>query len=258
MLSSNVMHGDFALILFFLGVVVPWLGRRRVRQLLELPQTTKMDRLTLYASTIAFQWLAAAIIVWRANARGIHAAQLGLAIPNLGLTIAASIFLAGLILVSQLVSLRRLAMHPEEIGGILPQLALKVFPQDAIERLVFFALVSTVAVCEELIYRGFVQFVFQSWFRGLILAGILGSAALFALAHLYQGRSGLVSTFVLGTLFSAIRVWTGSILAPTVAHFVADLSAGFLAPSRLRAALAEAARDESRAVTSSSALMLLL
>jgi uncharacterized protein len=257
MLSSNVMHGDFALILLFLGVVVPWLGRRRVRQLLQFPHTTKMDRLTLYASTIAFQWLAAAVILWRANARGIRAAQLGLAVPNLGLTIAASIFLAGLILGSQLVSLRRLAMHPEEIRGILPQLALKVFPQDGVERLVFFALVSTVAVCEELIYRGFVQLVFQSWFRGLILAGILGSAALFALAHLYQGLSGLASTFVLGILFSAIRAWTASILAPTVAHFVADLSVGFLAPNRLRAALAETAHGESKAVTQNPQVLLI-
>jgi len=231
------MHWDFTLILLFLGFAVPWLGRRRIRQLLELPQTTKMDRLALYASTIAFQWLTAAIVLWRTNAHGIRAAQLGLAIPNPQLTIAVSVLLAALILASQLFSLRRLVARPEEIKGVVPQLALKIFPQDNVERLVFFALVSTVAVCEELIYRGFVQLVFQSWAGGKVIAGITGSAALFALAHLYQGRRGLISTSFIGLLFAIIRAWTGSLLATLIAHFVADLTIGLLAPSRLRGAL---------------------
>ena len=252
MFSSSVMHWDFALILLFLGVAVPWLGRRRIRQLLELPQTTKMDRLALYASTIAFQWLAAAMVLWRTNAYGIRAAELGLAIPNARLTIAVSIVLAAMILASQLLSLRRLAARPEEIQGVVPQLALKIFPQDNVERLVFFALVSTVAVCEELIYRGFVQLLFQSWFGGWVIAGIIGSAALFALAHLYQGRRGLLSTSIIGLLFSAVRAWTGSLLAPLIAHFVADLTVGLLAPTRLRAALG------SRVVEHSSVPLLLI
>ena len=74
------------------------------------------------------------------------------------------------------------------------------------------------------------------------MVGIVGSAAIFALAHLYQGRRGLVSTSVIGLLFSAIRAWTGSLLAPLVAHFVADLAAGLLAPRKLGVALAS--RDQ--------------
>ena len=235
------MPWDFALILVFLAVALPWLGRRRIRQLFAMPQTSKMDRLSLYASTIGFQWLAAGVILWRTNAHGIRAAQLGLAIPSPQITIAVAIVLSTLILLNQIFSLRRIASSPSEIKGILPQLALKVFPQDDVERLAFFALVSTVAACEEIIYRGFVQFVFQSWPGGGVMLGIIGSAAFFALAHLYQGRRGLLSTSVVGLLFSAIRAWTGSLLAPLVAHFVADLAAGFLAPRKLRAALA--ARD---------------
>jgi uncharacterized protein len=238
MLLSTVMHWDFALILLFLGAVVPWLGRRRIRQLLELPRTTKMDRLTLYASTIAFQWLAAFVVLWRTSAHGIPAARLGLAIPRPQLTIVASLVLAALFLASQLASLRRLVARPAEIHGIVPQLALKIFPQDNLERLIFFALVSTVALCEELIYRGFVQLIFESMFGGLIVAGIIGSAAMFALAHLYQGRRGLVTTSIVGLLFSTIRALTGSLLAPMVAHFVADLTVGLMAPGRLRTALA--------------------
>jgi hypothetical protein len=56
------MHWDFALMLLFLGIAVPVLGRRRVRQLMQIPSTTKMDRLSLYATTLAFQRISAGII----------------------------------------------------------------------------------------------------------------------------------------------------------------------------------------------------
>jgi uncharacterized protein len=235
------MHLDFALILVFLGVVVPLLGRRRVRHLMLLSETTKRDRLTLYASTIAFQWLAAAVVLWRTGAHGISAAALGLAIPNVALTVIVTVCLSGLIIANQILGLRQLSKQPEAAQGILPQLALKIFPQDAPERLVFFAVVATVSVCEELIYRGFVQRVFQDWSNNLVVVGILGSAAMFGIAHLYQGRRGLISTLVVGLIFSTIRWWTGSLLPPLVAHFIADLLAGFLAPSRLRSAAASVA-----------------
>jgi len=237
MFSSILMPWDFALILIFLAVAVPWLGRRRMRQLLAMPETTKIDRLSLYASTIAFQSLAAALILWRSSAHRISALELGLAIPRPFLTIVAAVALSALILLNQISSLRRLARDPSVIKGLLPELALKVFPQDEVERLAFFALVTTVAVSEEVIYRGFLQFLFESRSGGLMAVGIVGSAIMFALAHLYQGRSGLLSTSILGLVFSAVRALTASLVAPMMAHFVADLAAGLLAPGKVRAAL---------------------
>lgn len=232
------MHWDFALILIFLATAVPWLGRRRIRQLMQLQETTKLDRLALYASTVAFQWLAAAVVLWRTHAHGIRPAQLGLALARPSLTVSVSVALALLILANQLLSLRRLVARSADIHGFLPQLALKVLPQDDVERLAFLALVSTVALCEELIYRGFIQRVFQDWAGGAAAAAVLASASFFALAHLYQGRRGLASTFSVGILFSVVRAWTRSLLPPIIAHFIADLVIGWVAPARLRAALA--------------------
>lgn len=233
MISSEGMHWDFALILLFLGTAVPWLGRRRVRQLMQMPQTTKQDRLLLYASTIAFQWVAAGVILWRTGAHGISLASLGFQIPNRALVALVTVLLAVLILVNQLVSLRRISRGTGDQEGILPELARKVFPQDFGERVVFLAVVMTVSLCEELVYRGFAQYVFGNvW--GIALAGVLASAALFALAHAYQGKKGIIATFIVGLLFSAARGWTGSLLPPILAHFLADFMAGMLAPSRLR------------------------
>lgn len=228
------MHWDFAILLIILAAAVPLLGRRRVRQLMLLPATSKSDRLALYASTIAFQWIAVAVIRWRTFAHGIGAPQLGLALPKPALTLAAAILLAILFLANQLISLRHMKLTADDSQGLLVELARKLFPQDASERLAFFALVVSVAICEELIYRGFVQRVFQDWSGNDALVGIAASAVFFSLAHLYQGRRGMVSTLIVGLLFSAVRDVTGSLLAPIFAHFVTDLTVGILAPMRLR------------------------
>jgi membrane protease YdiL (CAAX protease family) len=230
------LHWDSAFILGVLAFVVPVMGRRRVRALLALPDTTKLDRLSIYASTIAFQWLAAALVLWRTIRHGITPAQLGISLGHGYLITATTVILSALLLLNQIASARRIKSDPSALHSGTVQLALKVFPRDGIERLAFAALVTTVAVCEEFIYRGFAQYVFQDWSRSLLI-GILGSALLFSFAHLYQGKRGLVSTFAVGLLFSGIRAWTGS-LAPTIAaHFVADLSIGLLAPRYIQEVL---------------------
>jgi uncharacterized protein len=232
------MHWDFALILIFFSTAVPLLGLRRIRHLMRMPETTKRNRLALYASTVVFQWFAFAVILWRVRAHQVPLLDLALAVPRPGLTAIVTILLSVFVLAYQLASLRAISTHPELVRGMLPQIALKIFPQDSTERIAFFAVVVTVAICEEWIYRGFAQRVFQDWSGGMILAGVAGSALMFALAHLYQGPRGVFTTLIVGALFSVIRVWTGSLLAPLVAHFITDIVAGFLAPPRFRKALA--------------------
>jgi len=230
------VHWDFALILAVLAFVVPVMGRRRVRALLKLPDTTKLDRLSIYASTIAFQWLATVLVFWRTIHHGIMPAQLGVTLSHSYLTITITVVLCTLVLLNQIASVRRIKADSTAFRSETVQLALKVFPRDGVERLAFLALVITVAICEEFIYRGYVQYVIQDWSH-LLLVGIFGSALLFSFAHLYQGRRGLVSTFAVGLLFSGLRAWSGS-LAPTIAaHFVADLSIGLLAPRHIQEAV---------------------
>jgi len=234
------MHWDFALIVIFFAVAVPLLGRRRIRRLLAAPETTKSDRLRLYASTITFQWIAVAIIIWRARFHGISMADLGLAVPTPALTAIVSICLTGLVLANQIVSLKRLSTHPQEAQGQLQQVAVRIFPRDSSERFAYFVLVTTVALCEEFIFRGFFQRIFEDCIGGLVFAGIACAAALFAISHLYQGRRGVVVTFIVGVIFSVIRAWTGSLLPTALAHFSADLIVGLMAPAKIRSAQLQA------------------
>jgi membrane protease YdiL (CAAX protease family) len=115
----------------------------------------------------------------------------------------------------------------------MAQLASRIFPQDNEERAAFLAVVATVAFCEEFIYRGFVQTIFERWMHFALVA-IFAASAMFAVAHLYQGWRGILSTLVVGILFSTIRWWTGSLLPAVASHFVADIVAGHLAPKRFQ------------------------
>lgn len=236
------MHWDYIAILLFLGVIAPTLGYFRVRRLLQIPSTTSMERLTLYATTTAFQWAVVAIIVWRTAVYRVTSDQFGLVVRNGELTASVAIVLSFLVLANQMFSIRKLSANPRQIKGMIVEMAMKIFPQSGIERLAFVALVITVAICEEFIYRGFIQGLFQS-LGGSAAAGIAGSAVLFAAAHLYQGRRGLVSTFIVGVVFATMRWWTGNLLPTICAHFVADLAAGLYAPGKFRAALAARSSD---------------
>ena len=227
------MPWDFTLILAVLGVLVPWRGAVRIRQLLDQPHLTTAERLAVYASTTAVQWFLVAVVLWRCSARGLSAQQLGVAILDWELTARIALGLTLLLVANQFLSLRRLARLPPERQGLIGQIARKLMPQQRREVLAFLGLVTTVAFCEEFLYRGFAFAVLATAAESELVAA-LASAVLFSLAHLYQGRTGLAATFLVGLVFAGARIWSGSLAPSSVAHWVADLAAGLAAPRLLR------------------------
>jgi membrane protease YdiL (CAAX protease family) len=236
------MPWDFALILLVLAVLVPWRGAAKMRQLLARPALDTADRLSLYASTIAFQWVAVAIVIWRSHAHAIDPRLLGIALPDGALIAAVSTGLSLLLVANQWLGLRRLARLPAARKGFLFQMATKVLPQNMIETLAFFALVGTVALCEELIYRGFALAVIARAAHDSLIVGAAISSLLFAVAHAYQGRRGILLTFIVGLLFATVRIWTDSLIPSIAAHMLTDLVAGLAAPRMMKAAIR--AQDE--------------
>lgn len=234
------MPWDFALILLVLAVLVPWRGAVRVRQWLAVPQLSSMDRLAVYASTLALQWGVTALVAWRCYERGVGLQDLGLALPKAETTVAAALLLPLVLAWTQFASLRALARQPREKQGFLGEMGRKLLPQDTVEALAFSGLAVSVALCEEFIYRGFAWAAIGAASGGSEWAALAGSSLLFGMAHAYQGRRGIAVTAVAGLIFGGVRMWTGSLLAPMVAHLVADLVAGIAGPRLLRAADAKA------------------
>lgn len=226
------MPWDFILIFLFLVVVLPWRGYVRLKHLLALPSVDTMQKLVLYAGTIAFQWTLAAFVAWRAHVHHFHAADLGLSRH-----VSAHLLLvsgAGAILVGAFhwFNVRRLAQLGEQAPPVVRALAERILPHSLVELLPYFALAITAGVCEEFIYRGFVMAVFLKLGLAYWLTVLL-SSIMFGLAHVYQGRSGVVGTSLLGIAFGASRVFMGGLLPAVAWHSTVDIVAGIAGPRYL-------------------------
>ena len=226
------MPWDILLIFFVLGVVVPWRGRVRLRQLLAKPRVESAERLSLYLSTIAFQWLAVAVAGWRAWAHGFTAPELGLVIHDRLQVAIIAISGAALIVTLQWFNLRRMGRSTSPLRGPLQALAQRILPQTPTEMIPFFALAVTAGLCEEFLYRGFAMASLSR--AGLpVWSVVLLSSFIFGLAHLYQGRGGFAGTTILGILFGVARAKLGTLVPVVVWHMGVDLVAGIAGPRYL-------------------------
>jgi membrane protease YdiL (CAAX protease family) len=126
---------------------------------------------------------------------------------------------------------------PADQRGFLFEFTQKVMPQAPNETLVFVALAITAGLSEEFIYRGFLfalfSRVFGSSVSGSLFASVI-SSLWFAVAHLYQGRRGLVTTFVVGMCFAGVRIWAGNLAPAMMGHAGVDVLAGLYARRILR------------------------
>ncbi len=236
-MSLSTIPWDFILILIVLGVLVPWRGAVRVKRLLAQDALTTSQRLSLYASTIAFQWLLVAVIFWRSFSRHLSPNELGLVVSGVWQTWFVALVVTGLLCMNQWAGVRKMARLPPSQRGFLFQFTQKIMPQHPSEAFVFVALACTAGLSEEFVYRGFVFAVFSRAFVQTPFAAFFAlvvSSAWFAMAHLYQGRRGIITTFVVGILFSTVRIWTGNIVPAIVGHIGVDLVAGLYAPRVLR------------------------
>ncbi len=236
-MSLSTIPWDFILILLILGVVVPWRGAVRINRLLAQDVLTTSQRLSLYASTIAFQWLLVAVIFWRSFSRHLSPNELGLVVSGIWQTWSVALVVTGLLCMNQWAGVRKMARLPPSQRGFLFQFTQKIMPQHPGEAFVFVALACTAGLSEEFVYRGFLFAVFSRAFAETPFAGFLAAAvssAWFAMAHLYQGRRGVITTFVVGIFFSTVRIWTGNIVPAIVGHIGVDLVAGLYAPRALR------------------------
>jgi uncharacterized protein len=227
--NFSTIPWDFLLILACLGVIIPWRGTVRIKQFLKRPELSSADRLSLYGSTIAFQWIIVALVAWRAYSRGMDPRELGLAVSSPWKPIVIAVALTALLCAIQLASLRRIVRMPASERGPVFEITERIMPHSSTEILVFAALACTAGLSEEFLYRGFVFAIFARMFASSGLAVSIAavmSSVWFAVAHLYQGKRGIITTFVVSMIFCLARIFSASLLPPMVAHIGVDLIAG--------------------------------
>lgn len=226
------MPWDFWLIFVILSVVIPWRGRLRLRELLARPAGGTKEKLVLYGSTIAFQWVLTGMVAWRAFARELSLTELGMARPFTLWMVVLTLVGAGLIGTFHWFNLRRVGGMSGPIPDFMRKLTERVLPTSAVEFGPYTALAITAGVCEEFLYRGFAM-------AALSRAGltewvvVLVTSVLFGLAHTYQGRSGILGTAFMGVVFGMGRIWLESLMPVAVWHATVDIVAGIAAPKYL-------------------------
>lgn len=82
-------------------------------------------------------------------------------------------------------------------------------------------LVTVVAVCEEIIFRGYLIDRLATVTRSTA-AAVLLSSLIFSLGHGYEGTAGMATVGVMGLIFALVYLWRGNLAAPIVMHFLQD------------------------------------
>ncbi len=100
-----------------------------------------------------------------------------------------------------------------------------LMPSDGRERVGFVVVSITAGIGEELAYRAFLLGVLSTAFGAPWTAAAVTSIA-FGLLHAYQGPLGMLRTGLIGFLFAAVVVISGSVWPVVVGHIMINLTAG--------------------------------
>jgi len=99
----------------------------------------------------------------------------------------------------------------------------KLIPSTGAERIAVVPLALTAGLCEEFLYRGWLLNL-TGYALKSVWAGLLISSVFFGLAHLYQGRKGMLGTGILGLVFGLIYIAAGSLVPAQILHAALDLN----------------------------------
>lgn len=217
----------FALVLLaVLLVVIPLMGVKEFSLLTRWVRLGRQEaRVRFYRWVMGFEWVLTAALLawWFALGRGPAALNLVPAVAQWQwLAVTGGLVLAYLIIMQMnmvLDSDEQLRKMEGTLGGLR-----RLAPRDHREQAVFLQVSLTAGICEEILYRGMLMFVFTQavgrW-PALVLVALA-----FGLGHAYQGREGMLKTAAVGLAFGLLAVFSGSLYVGMVLHAVLDLTSG--------------------------------
>jgi len=193
------------------GVLV-WRGAIRFQQ---LQSAADLNRVQMYERTILTQWLGFAFVilgVWlagspRAAVLGDRWRSAGEVLRDIGIGVGFAIL-----------STLPLSVIGQLLGGHEGGRAVRfMLPHGGVEMVLWIALSLTAGICEEALFRGYLQRQFMA-FTNNAPAGILLSAVAFGVAHSYQGLPQAVVIGLEGALLGTMAYWRKSVRPGVIAH----------------------------------------
>lgn len=202
-------------------------GMKQLRNLGDQPLHLTAN----YLLTIAYEWILAALVVWGLHMRGIPLRQiLGERRPGVrawlfDLGVALGYWLAAICVLALLgdilVKISGSHIDPQKIGDVTQKLA----PVTGVEMLLFLVLSISAGICEELVFRGYLQQQFAR-FTGRVWIGVVASALVFGCAHGYEGVAGMLLIAAYGAMFGALALFRRGLRTGMIAHAWHDSISG--------------------------------
>ena len=182
-------------------------------------------RPSMYLRAILFEWLILAVVVIGVRLRGAPLES----VFGLRWRSATQVFrdlgLGVLLLLVSTVVVSLLSGH----GSSPPadKFIQYLLPQTSLELCLWMALSISAGICEEAIYRGYLQRQFIGLTHS-VPAGILISGTAFGIAHAYQGFQRATVIAVSAVLYGLFAQWLGTIRPGMFAHALQDAIAPLL------------------------------
>jgi len=217
----------FVVLIAIVYPLVGFLSFRRVLRRIAAGQAVNRPR--LYRSTFLSHWtlFIVCLALWSGAGRAWPELGFGLQ-PDLRFALAVLLTLAGIAVL--LMQLRQIASATQdEIDGFKSRLGSMtiLIPHTRGELGRFYGLSVTAGIVEEVLWRGFLIW-YLSQFMPLWVAALVSGVG-FGLAHAYQGATNLPQIALVGTIFAALYLLSGSLWLPMVLHAALDILQGRLA-----------------------------
>ena len=216
---AGAVHTTFLLLVIVGWSALGYFGAARMRV------ATNPHRASMYALTIVWEWAVVGYIAWGVKRHGSSLSQLiggrwdsaKAFLKDVG--IAAGFWIIALVILLFTAT----AIHaPKPSAGMRYML-----PQNQLEILLWILTSLTAGICEEIIFRGYFQKQFHAW-TGNVAAGVLLSAAVFGVGHIYQSGKSAVIIGVYGVLFGILAEMRKSLCPGMITHAWHDGFAGLV------------------------------
>jgi uncharacterized protein len=184
-------------------------------------------KLRTYASIILSEWAFVIALLWLMHQHGFSISDLGENIENLHLSIIVTIVLLSIFMVMVYFNVRQLRQMEIDKLEIELRPLKKFLPSNRIESIVFILIAFTAGICEELLYRGWLQNMLSHGI-GSIWIGLVLGAVIFGVGHAYQGKMGMVQTGIIGLVFGVVFIFTKSLVAGQILHIIVDAVNGIV------------------------------
>jgi len=189
----------------------------------QMRASVNLDRIGIYERTIMFEWLVLGLVllgVW------LHGSPMLAVLGDRWRSAGQFLWDIGIGLLFLIVSILLMSIVSSH-GGANDNSTQFLLPLGRVEKELWVVLSITAGICEEAVYRGYLQRQFMALTKSVPL-GIVLSALVFGAAHSYQGlaQASLIGT--LGAMGGALAYWRRSVRPGMIAHALQDVLGGFI------------------------------